>query len=126
MLLTRTLKLFNEQENPDLTTTDFADRSIHVDYISRVGHVDAQIDHKDYLHRSGHTALVGEAGGVVVLATTKLQTYVKVITYLADVAPKFVGLKPNDAELITITGAQEPSGIPYVVPITEYRGAACG
>ena len=28
------------------------------------------------------------------------------------------------AELMTITGAQEPSGIPYVAPITESRGPA--
>ena len=33
--------------------------------------------------------------------------------------PKFVGVKPNDAELMTITGAQVPSGIPYVAPIVK-------
>jgi hypothetical protein len=42
--------------------------------------------------------------------------------YRSGVTPKFVGIKPNDAELMTITGAQEPSGIPYVAPITETRG----
>jgi superfamily II DNA/RNA helicase len=85
-------------------------------------HVDAPTDHKDYLHRSGRTARAGEAGGVVVLATTKQQTSVKGLTSRAGVTPKFVGVKPNDAELMTITGAQEPSGIPYVAPITESRG----
>ena len=85
-------------------------------------HVDAPTDHKDYLHRSGRTARAGEAGGVVVLATTKQQTSVKGLTSRAGVTLKFVGVKPNDAELMTITGAQEASGIPYIAPITESRG----
>jgi superfamily II DNA/RNA helicase len=119
---TRTLKLFKEQENSALVATDVAARGIHVDGISLVVHVDAPTDHKDYLHRSGRTARAGEAGGVVVLATTKQQTSVKGLTSRAGVTPKFVGVKPNDAELMTITGAQEPSGIPYVAQITESRG----
>jgi superfamily II DNA/RNA helicase len=119
---TRTLKLFKEQENAALVATDVAARGIHVDGISLVVHVDAPTDHKDYLHRSGRTARAGEAGGVVVLATTKQQTSVKGLTSRAGVTPKFVGVKPNDAELMTITGAQEPSGIPYVAPIVENRG----
>jgi superfamily II DNA/RNA helicase len=119
---TRTLKLFKEQDNAALVATDVAARGIHVDGISLVVHVDAPTDHKDYLHRSGRTARAGEAGGVVVLATTKQQTSVKGLTSRAGVTPKFVGVKPNDAELMTITGAQEPSGIPYVAPITESRG----
>jgi len=121
---TRTLKLFKEQENAALVATDVAARGIHVDGISLVVHVDAPTDHKDYLHRSGRTARAGEAGGVVVLATTKQQTSVKGLTSRAGVTPKFVGVKPNDAELMTITGAQEPSGIPYVAPIIENRGPA--
>ena len=68
---TRTLKTFKEQENAALAATDVAARSIHVDGISLVVHVDAPTDHKDYLHRSGRTARAGEAGGVAVLATTK-------------------------------------------------------
>ena len=119
---TRTLKLFKEQDNAALVATDVAARGIHVDGISLVVHVDAPTDHKDYLHRSGRTARAGEAGGVVVLATTKQQTSVKGLTSRAGVTPKFVGVKPNDAELMTITGAQEPSGIPYIAPITESRG----
>ena len=70
---TRTLKLFKEQENAALGATDVAARGIYVDGVSLVVHVDAPTDHKDYLHRSGRTALAGEAGGVVVIATTKQQ-----------------------------------------------------
>jgi superfamily II DNA/RNA helicase len=73
-------------------------------------HVDAPIDHKNYLHRSGNTARAGKASGVVVLATTKQQTSVKGLTSCAGVTPKFVGVKPNYDELITVIGAQEPSG----------------
>ena len=104
---TRTLKLFKEQENAALVATDVAARGIHVDSISLVVHVDAPTDHKDYLHRSGRTARAGEAGGVVVLATTKQQTSVKGLTSRAGITPKYVCVKPSDAELMTITGAQE-------------------
>jgi superfamily II DNA/RNA helicase len=119
---TRTLKLFKEQENTALVATDVTARGIHIDGISLVVHVDAPTDHKDYLHRSGRTARAGEAGGVVVLATTKQQTSVKGSTSRAGVTTKFVGVKSNDAELMTITGAQESSGIPYIATITESRG----
>ena len=119
---TRILKLFNEQENEALIATEVAVRGIHNDGISLVVHIDAQTDHKDYLHHSGRTARAGEASGVVVLATTKQQTSVKGLTSRAGVTLKFIGVKPNDAELTTITGAQEPSGISYVAPITESRG----
>lgn len=37
----------------------------------------------------------------------------------AVITPHFVGIKPNYVELVPITGAQEPSGTPYVAPITE-------
>ena len=117
-----TLKLFKEQENVALVTTDVAACGIHVDGISLVVHVDAPTDHKDYLYRSGRTARAGEAGAVVVLTTTQQQTSVKGLTSRTGVTPKFVGVKPNDAELMIITGAQEPSGIPYVAPVTKSRG----
>jgi len=121
---TRPLNLFKEQENAALVAPDVAARGIHVDGISVVVHVDAPTDHKDYLHCSGRTAHAGEAGGVVVFATIKQQSSVKGLTALAGVTPKFVRAKSNDAEVMTITGAQEPSGIHYVAPITELRGPA--
>ncbi len=87
-------------------------------------HVDAPIDHKNYLHRSDRTARAGAAGEVAVITTTKQQTFVKGLPSRTSVTFKFFGVKPNDAELMTITGAQEPSGIPYMVPATESRGPA--
>jgi superfamily II DNA/RNA helicase len=119
---TRTLALFKQQANAALVATDVAARGIHVDGISLVVHVDAPTDHKDYLHRSGRTARAGEAGAVVTLATTKQQKSVGGLTSRAGVTPKFVGVKPLDQDLMRITGAQEPSGIPYVTPILESKG----
>ena len=123
---TRTLALFKQQENSALVATDVAARGIHVDGISLVVHVDAPTDHKDYLHRSGRTARAGEAGAVVTLATTKQQKSVGGITSRAGVTPKFVGVKPLDQDLMRITGAQEPSGIPYVTPVVENNGPSRG
>ena len=116
---TRTLALFKETANAALVATDVAARGIHVDGISLVVHVDAPTDHKDYLHRAGRTARAGEAGTVVTLATTRQQKSIGGLTQRAGVAPKFVGVTPLSTELMKITGAQEPSGIPYIVPIVE-------
>ena len=116
---TRTLALFKETPNAALVATDVAARGIHVDGISLVVHVDAPTDHKDYLHRAGRTARAGEAGTVVTLATTRQQKSIGGLTQRAGVNPKFVGVTPLSTELMKITGAQEPSGIPYIVPIVE-------
>ena len=119
---TRTLALFKETANAALVATDVAARGIHVDGISLVVHVDAPTDHKDYLHRAGRTARAGEAGTVVTLATTRQQKSIGGLTQRAGVTPKFVGVTPLSTELMKITGAQEPSGIPYVAPIVENKG----
>ena len=123
---TRTLALFKQLPNAALVATDVAARGIHVDGISLVVHVDAPTDHKDYLHRSGRTARAGEAGAVVTLATTKQQKSVGGLTSRAGVTPKFVGVKPLDQDLMRITGAQEPSGVPYVTPVVETKGTLRG
>ena len=66
---------------------------------------------------------IGKTDGILVLATTKQQTLVKDLTFRAGVTQQFVCIKPNDTKLMTITGTQEPSGIPYVVPIIESFGS---
>ena len=116
---TRTLALFKDSANAALVATDVAARGIHVDGISLVVHVDAPTDHKDYLHRAGRTARAGEAGTVVTIATTKQQKSIGGLTSRAGVTPKFVGVTPLSTELMKITGAQEPSGVPYIQPIVE-------
>ena len=116
---TRTLALFKESANAALVATDVAARGIHVDGISLVVHVDVPADHKDYLHRAGRTARAGEAGTVITIATTKQQKSIGGLTSRAGVTPKFVGVTPLSTDLMKITGAQEPSGVPYIVPIVE-------
>lgn len=118
---TRTLALFKEQENSALVATDVAARGIHVDGISLVVHVDLPQDHKDYLHRSGRTARAGESGTVVTLSSAKNQRAVSGLLSRAGVTPKFHDVRPLDQKLMTLTGAQEPSGIPYVAPIVERK-----
>jgi len=119
---TRTLAHFKASANAALVATDVAARGIHVDGISLVVHVDAPTDHKDYLHRAGRTARAGEAGVVVTLATSKQQTAVRGLTSRAGVYPKFVDVRPHHAELVSITGSREPSGIAYVAPVTASGG----
>ncbi len=123
---TRTLALFKETPNAALVATDVAARGIHVDGISLVVHFDAPTDHKDYLHRSGRTARAGEEGNVVLLSTTKSQSGVKSLTSRAGVSPIFVHVEPMSNELIDITGAVEPSGIPYIAPVMENKGPSRG
>jgi superfamily II DNA/RNA helicase len=116
---TRTLAHFKANTNATLVATDVAARGIHVDDVSLVVHVDAPTDHKDYLHRAGRTARAGEAGVVVTLATSKQQTAVRGLTARAGVNPKFVDVRPHHAELVSITGSKEPSGIAYIAPVSE-------
>jgi superfamily II DNA/RNA helicase len=116
---TRTLAHFKANPTAALVATDVAARGIHVDGVSLVVHVDAPTDHKDYLHRAGRTARAGEAGVVVTLATSKQQSAVRGLTSRAGVFPKFVDVRPHHAELVSITGSKEPSGIAYVAPVVE-------
>lgn len=116
---TRTLEHFKSNPTAALVATDVAARGIHVDDVSLVVHVDAPTDHKDYLHRAGRTARAGEAGVVVTLATSKQQSAVRGLTSRAGVYPQFVDVRPHHAELVSITGSKEPSGIAYIAPIAE-------
>jgi superfamily II DNA/RNA helicase len=123
---TRTLALFKEQENSALVATDVAARGIHVDGISLVVHVDLPQDHKDYLHRSGRTARAGESGTVVTLSSSKNSRAVSGLLSRAGVTPKFHDVRPLDEKLMVITGAQEPSGVPYVPPVMERKSPQGG
>lgn len=116
---TRTLAHFKSNPTAALVATDVAARGIHVDDVSLVVHVDAPTDHKDYLHRAGRTARAGEAGVVVTLATSKQQSAVRGLTSRAGVYPKFVDVRPHHAELVSITGSKEPSGIAYIAPVVD-------
>ncbi|MEI6216058.1 MAG: DEAD/DEAH box helicase [Actinomycetes bacterium] len=120
---TRVLAAFKDGRASALVATDVAARGIHVDDVSLVVHVDAPADHKDYLHRAGRTARAGATGVVVTLATSKQKKAVYGLTTRAGVKLTEAYVRPSDEELIRITGAQEPSGIPVIVePEKPSRG----
>ena len=113
---TRTLAAFRDGITPALVATDVAARGIHVDGISLVVHVDAPADPKDYLHRAGRTARAGESGTVVMLASPKQQRTATSLAGRAGVQPTVVRIRPADQHLVDVTGAKEPSGIPWTPP----------
>ncbi|MTA23085.1 MAG: hypothetical protein F2573_05850, partial [Actinobacteria bacterium] len=92
---------------------------IHVDDVSLVVHVDPPADHKDYLHRAGRTARAGARGVVVSLATHRQRKEIFGISKRAGVNITEINVRPSDEELMRITGAQEPSGIPIAVEVEK-------
>ncbi len=109
---------FSTGRTPVLVATDVAARGIHVDDISLVVHVDPPADPKDYLHRAGRTARAGATGTVITLVTPGEQRDVRQLTNKAGVRVTNTQVRPGDAELIRITGARTPSGIPVPEPAT--------
>jgi superfamily II DNA/RNA helicase len=116
---TRTLDAFRKGETLSLVATDVAARGIHVDGISLVVHVDSPTDPKDYLHRAGRTARAGESGTVVTLASPKQQRMVSSLTKRAGVDPFVARVRPGDQTLSDVTGAREPSGVPWIAPVSR-------
>ena len=110
----RVLEAFKSGHTNALVATDVAARGIHVDDVSLVVHVDAPENHKDYLHRAGRTARAGAVGTVVTLATHKQRKGVHGLAARAGVRLNESTVRPLDANLIKVTGAAEPSGIPIV------------
>jgi len=110
----RVLEAFKAGHTNALVATDVAARGIHVDDVSLVVHVDAPENHKDYLHRAGRTARAGAVGTVVTLATHKQRKGVHGLAARAGVRLNESTVRPLDANLIKVTGAAEPSGIPII------------
>lgn len=111
----RVLEAFKSGKTNALVATDVAARGIHVDDVSLVVHVDAPENHKDYLHRAGRTARAGAVGTVVTLATHKQRKGIHGLTARAGVRLSESTVRPLDANLVRITGAAAPSGIPIVL-----------
>ena len=108
---TRILEAFKSGSTRALIATDVAARGIHVDDVSLVVHVDSPENPKDYLHRAGRTARAGAEGVVVTLATAGQRRGIQGMTSKAGVILKESKVRPMDANLVSITGAMEPSGI---------------
>ena len=121
---TRTLNDFRDGRIKVLVATNVAARGIHVDGISLVVHFDAPTDPKDYLHRAGRTARAGESGTVVTMTAPRQQRSVKHMTDRCGVTPTVTRIRPMSKELVSITGAQEPSGTPWEQPHTRTKESA--
>ncbi len=109
---TRTLAEFREGRTNVLVATDVAARGIHVDGISLVVHVDPPKDPKDYLHRAGRTARAGEAGTVVTMVLPRQRAGTFALMEKAGVTATRTQVRPEAPELVELTGAREPSGVP--------------
>lgn len=112
----RVLDAFKIGKKRALIATDVAARGIHVDDVSLVVHVDPPETHKDYLHRAGRTARAGAKGTVVSIASSGNRKRVHNLGKEAGVkmTETRIESKNNDLhpELMRITGAAEPSGVP--------------
>ena len=116
---TRILEAFKAGRTTALIATDVAARGIHVDDVSLVVHVDSPESHKDYLHRAGRTARAGAEGVVVTLATHSQRRSVHGMTAKAGITLKESKVRPMDANLVSITGAVEPSGVAIAIAPTK-------
>ncbi|MFJ4617591.1 DEAD/DEAH box helicase [Streptomyces sp. NPDC088812] len=112
---TKTLDRFKNGHVTVLVATNVAARGIHVDDLDLVVNVDPPIDHKDYLHRGGRTARAGESGSVVTLVTPDQRRGISRLMSAAGIVPQITQVRPGEAELSRITGAQAPSGVPVVI-----------
>jgi superfamily II DNA/RNA helicase len=128
---TRTLAEFREGRTTVLVATDVAARGIHVDNVSLVVHVDPPKDPKDYLHRAGRTARAGESGTVVTLVLPRQRAGAFALLERAGVSASRTSVRPEAPELVELTGARQPSGVPVppdepVAPRRDGRRAGNG
>lgn len=115
----RTLEQFKNGQVTALVATNVAARGLHIDDLDLVVNVDPPTDHKDYLHRGGRTARAGGSGSVVTLVLPAQKRDVTRLMSDAGIRPRTARITSSDAELATITGAREPSGVPVVIEVPQ-------
>ncbi|MEV5878560.1 DEAD/DEAH box helicase [Streptomyces sp. NPDC052101] len=115
----RTLEQFKNGQVTALVATNVAARGIHVDDLDLVVNVDPPTDHKDYLHRGGRTARAGGSGSVVTLVLPEQKRDVTRLMSDAGIRPRTARITSSDAELATITGAREPSGVAVTIEVPQ-------
>ncbi|MEU3564233.1 DEAD/DEAH box helicase [Kitasatospora sp. NPDC006786] len=113
---TRTLEQFRTGQVTALIATNVAARGIHVDGLDLVVNLDPPGDHKDYLHRGGRTARAGESGTVVTLVLPNQRRAMARMMTTAGITPVTTRVSAGDEELVRITGARVPTGVPVVIP----------
>lgn len=112
---TRILEQFRTGQITALVATDVAARGIHVDGLDLVVNVDPPAEAKDYLHRGGRTARAGETGTVVTLVLPEQRRDMSRLMAAAGIKPKTAQVRPGSEELVRVTGARVPSGVPVTV-----------
>ncbi|MFD4610636.1 DEAD/DEAH box helicase [Streptomyces sp. NPDC058451] len=122
----RTLEQFKNGQVTALVATNVAARGIHVDDLDLVVNVDPPTDHKDYVHRGGRTARAGGSGSVVTLVLPDQKRDVTRLMSDAGIRPRTASIKSSDAELATLTGAREPSGVAVTIEIPQPTTPASG
>lgn len=115
----RTLEQFKNGQVTALVATNVAARGIHVDDLDLVVNVDPPTDHKDYLHRGGRTARAGGSGSVVTLVLPTQKRDVTRLMSDAGIRPRTARVTSSDAELASITGAREPSGVAVTIEVPQ-------
>ncbi|MFF9125735.1 DEAD/DEAH box helicase [Streptomyces sp. NPDC014889] len=115
----RTLEQFKNGQVTALVATNVAARGIHVDDLDLVVNVDPPADHKDYLHRGGRTARAGGSGSVVTLVLPEQKRDVTRLMSDAGIRPRTASIRSSDAELSTLTGAREPSGVAVTIEVPQ-------
>ncbi|MDI3389783.1 DEAD/DEAH box helicase [Streptomyces sp. B-S-A8] len=115
----RTLEQFKTGVVTALVATNVAARGIHVDDLDLVVNVDPPTDHKDYLHRGGRTARAGASGSVVTLVLPEEKREMSRLMSVAGIDAATTRIRSTDEELVRITGAREPSGVPVTLPAPE-------
>ncbi|MFI2206558.1 DEAD/DEAH box helicase [Streptomyces sp. NPDC020192] len=115
----RTLEQFKNGQVTALVATNVAARGIHIDDLDLVVNVDPPTDHKDYLHRGGRTARAGGSGSVVTLVLPEQKRDVTRLMSDAGIRPRTARIASSDAELATITGAREPSGVAVTIDVPQ-------
>ncbi|WP_408055546.1 DEAD/DEAH box helicase [Streptomyces radicis] len=121
---TRTLEAFKSGDITVLVATNVAARGIHVDDVDLVVNVDPPADHKDYLHRGGRTARAGSSGRVVTLVLPGQRGAMTRQLKDAGISAHTAAVRPDDAELVRITGARTPSGVPVTLPVAAAPAAS--
>ncbi|MGW4569395.1 DEAD/DEAH box helicase, partial [Streptomyces sp. NPDC004561] len=121
---TRTLEQFKNGQVTALVATNVAARGIHIDDLDLVVNVDPPTDHKDYLHRGGRTARAGGSGSVVTLVLPDQKRDVTRLMSDAGIRPRTARVTSSDAELATITGAREPSGVAVTLEVPQQAAPA--
>ena len=115
----RTLEQFKNGHVTALVATNVAARGIHIDDLDLVVNVDPPMDHKDYVHRGGRTARAGGSGSVVTLVLPDQKRDVTRLMSHAGIRPRTARITSSDAQLATITGAREPSGVAVTIEVPQ-------